>query len=68
MWVEEFTDIMLQEYGVKPLVRMEKNCNVEYDPTIIVGDVRVEGLPSDPGHLYEAMKRALDKLSGRGID
>jgi hypothetical protein len=66
-WIMEFADIMEQEYGVKPLVRMRRDCSIKVDPTIVmVGGGEVEGLPGDPGHLYEMLKRLLDRLTGRG--
>jgi hypothetical protein len=64
-WIMEFAEIMEQEYHVKPLVRMKRDCSIGADPIVELAGGRIEGLPGDPGHLYEMLKKLLDKLASR---
>ncbi|ABM80173.1 hypothetical protein [Hyperthermus butylicus] len=63
-WLEEFREIIEQEYSLNIIVVRIRDCSTETEPTIVVeGYGQVEGLPSDPGYLYEWLKKLLDQAA-----
>ncbi len=61
LWLLELTQIIADEFNTEVEVEWSKQV-YQFEPTILInGEVVFEGLPSEAGYLYEAIKAFLEK-------